>query len=92
MDQGVVMSKLLAAVCVAAVMGAAAIVFTGLASSIEAHSTPRATKGDRLDARPYGAACSERSWPYYEPQCLRNRVTPTREARAVRIVAADRSR
>jgi hypothetical protein len=47
-------------------------------------------KGDRLDVRPHGAACSERAWPYFEASCLRNTNSPIRQARPVRLVTTDR--
>jgi hypothetical protein len=85
------MTRLIAAAFAAVLLGAAAMLISGLAPS-EAHSTPVIVKGDRLDAKPYGAACSEKSWPYYEAGCLRNRVGATREAKVVRVVAARTTR
>jgi len=47
-------------------------------------------KGDRLDLRTYGSACSTRGWPYFETTCLRDITSPTRQAPAVRIVTPER--
>ena len=44
-------------------------------------------KTDRPDTRGYGPACSERGWPYYEPNCIHN---PNGEAKPMRIVLTDR--
>jgi hypothetical protein len=44
-------------------------------------------KTDRPDSRGYGPACSERGWPYYEPNCNHN---PNGEAKPMRIVLTDR--
>lgn len=85
------MTKIFAAAIAAVLFGGAAIlVFSGV-SSTEARSTPIIAKGDRLDAKDYGVSCSQASWPYYESDCLRNRVGATREAKSVRIVTTDRS-
>jgi hypothetical protein len=83
------MFKVLAATISAVLIAGAAALFLGFTPPVEAHSLPSA-KGDRLDAKPYGAACSEQSWPYYETKCLRNMVTPTRDARHVRVVSVDK--
>lgn len=69
-----------------------AILFVFGATTTEARSTPVTAKSDRLDARPYGAACSEATWPYYEAGCLRNTTTPTRRVAPVRVVTTDRVR
>jgi hypothetical protein len=49
-----------------------------------------AIKGDRLDIRPIGTACSQRAWPYYDNACLRDPRRPTGRTREFRIVSADR--
>lgn len=51
---------------------------------------PSAIKVEQLDVRSYGAACSERGWPYFETGCLRDANSPTQEARKVRMVGTDR--
>jgi hypothetical protein len=48
-------------------------------------------KGDRLDSREPGAACSQRSWPYYDTVCLRDPSRNGGRARDVRIVSSDRT-
>jgi len=79
-------SALAAASCVAA-----AIAFFPSFSKVEA-STPIPTmKGDRLDSREPGAACSQRSWPYYDTVCLRDPSRNGGRARDVRIVSSDRT-
>jgi hypothetical protein len=59
-----------------------------MTSVVQAHMY--SAKGDRLDAHPYGNACSERAWPYFEASCLRNTASATRQARVIRIVGTDR--
>jgi hypothetical protein len=49
-----------------------------------------AIKGEPMEVRNYGAACSERGWPYFETSCLRDANSPTHEVRAVRMVGTDR--
>ncbi|HUI97974.1 MAG TPA: hypothetical protein VLX44_19605 [Xanthobacteraceae bacterium] len=74
-------------VAAAALLAGAAVMIPGL-SPVQAHIM--GSKGDRLDLRPYGTACSERGWPYFETSCLRDTASPTRQARTVRIVGTDR--
>ncbi len=81
------MTKILAAVAAAALLAGVAVMIPGL-SPVQAHMM--GGKGDRLDLRPYGTACSERGWPYFETSCLRDASSPTRQARIVRIVSTDR--
>jgi hypothetical protein len=57
---------------------------------VQARAPVLGAKGDRIDARPIGAACSQREWPYFEATCLRDSKNPFGEARQVRIVSADR--
>jgi hypothetical protein len=84
-----VMIKFVAAIFAAALLaGLTVTVVPGLSSKVEAHSM--AAKGDRLDLKAYGAACSARAWPHFETTCLRDTTSPTREARPVRLVSTDR--
>lgn len=85
---GWAVTKILAAVAAAALLAGAAVMIPGL-SPVQAHMMGSG-KGDRLDLRPYGTACSERGWPYFETSCLRDTTSPTRQARTVRIVSTDR--
>jgi hypothetical protein len=82
------MIKIVAAVVAAAVSAGIIVMVPGLASKVEAHMM--AAKGDRLDLKTYGPACSERGWPHFEHSCLRDTTSPTREARQVRVVSTDR--
>jgi hypothetical protein len=83
------MIKLVAAILAAALLaGLTVAVVPGLSSNVEAHMLP--AKGDRLDLKPYGAACSARAWPHFETSCLRDTASSTREARTVRVVTTDR--
>jgi hypothetical protein len=80
--------KPFAAVSIAAVLAALAVTAPGLTPQVQAHLY--AIKGDRLDAKTYGPACSERGWPYFEASCLRDLTSPTREPRPVRMVGTER--
>jgi hypothetical protein len=84
----VVMLKLIAAVSGAGLLASVLVLIPGVTSAVQAHMY--SVKGDRLDVRPFGSACSERAWPYFEASCLRNTNSPTRQARVVRIVSTDR--
>ncbi len=84
------MNKIVAATAVAAMLASAAVVVPGLTAKVEASTPKMGVKGDRLDYRPYGTACSQRGWPYFETDCLRNASSPTRQAKAVRLVTTDR--
>lgn len=79
-----------AAMSAAVILGGVAVMVPGVSDEVAA-STPKAlAKGDRLDLRPVGAACSQRGWPHYEAGCLRNLTSPTRQAKPVRVVTVDR--
>jgi hypothetical protein len=75
---------------VAAAVIAAIIVAMPSLSMVQARGPALGVKGDRVDARPLGAACSQREWPYFESSCLRDVKNPFGEARQVRIVTTDR--
>jgi len=74
----------------AAAIIAAVIVAVPSLSMVHASAPVFGAKGDRVDARPIGAACSQHEWPYFEASCLRNAKNPFGEARQVRIVTTDR--
>ena len=83
------MIKLGAAILVALFVAGLAVTAPGVTSEVEAHNY--ALKADRLEApRTYGAACSERGWPYFEAGCLRDTNAATRQARPIRMVGTDR--
>jgi hypothetical protein len=82
------MIKIFAAVFGAALLAGAVVVIPGLSPKVEAHML--SAKGDRLDLKTYGPACSQRGWPYYESSCVRDTASPTRQARPVRMVGTDR--
>lgn len=84
------MTKMICAIVAAVLLGAGALVLTLFTGVVEARTPPAIVKGDRLDIRTYGPACSQRGWPYFEANCLRNTQTPTRQIRQVRIVSTDR--
>jgi hypothetical protein len=81
------MIKFVAAISTAALLAGLTVTVV-LSSNVEAHMLP--AKGDRLDLKTYGAACSTRAWPHFEATCLRDTTSPTREARPVRFVTTDR--
>jgi hypothetical protein len=83
------MIKLGAAVLVASFLTGLAVTAPGMTPQVEAHTY--AIKGERMvEVRNFGAACSERGWPYFETKCLDDANSPTRAARPVRMVGTDR--
>jgi hypothetical protein len=73
----------------AAFLAAAAITFPSV-SQVQARGPVLGAKGDRVDARALGTACSKNEWPYFEAACLRDAKYPFGQARQVRIVTTDR--
>jgi hypothetical protein len=83
------MIKLGAAVLVASFVAGLIVTAPGVTPQVEAHTY--AIKGERLEPlRTYGAACSQRGWPYFETSCLHDTNSPAREARPVRMIGTDR--
>ena len=56
----------------------------------DARAPRMGVKGDRLDLRPLGSTCSQRGWPYYEGECLRDRLKPGGQPDGVRRIGANR--
>lgn len=56
----------------------------------DARAPRMGVKGDRLDLRPLGPSCSQRGWPYYESECLRDRLKPGGQPDGVRRIGANR--
>ena len=75
---------------VAAVLVAGGIVGLFSLSQVQASAPVLGAKGDRVYARPIGAACAAREWPYFEAACLRDPKQPFGQARQVRLVSSDR--
>ena len=80
--------KILSGIAAVALGAAVMLVVPGVSPEVEAGTPPAAVKGDRLDYRPSGQACSERAWPYYEPDCLRK--TEASERPLVRVLSFHR--
>lgn len=78
------------AVLLAAAVAGALTVMPGASDRVVASTPLNAGKGDRLDIRPLGTQCSEQAWPYFEASCLRDRRAALGQAKAARIVTADR--
>jgi hypothetical protein len=76
----------------AVALGAAGVLaLPGFSPQVEASAPAPVAKGDRLDYRPLGPACSQQAWPYYETNCLRDRKQIAGQARTpVRVVSIDR--
>jgi multidrug efflux pump subunit AcrA (membrane-fusion protein) len=79
-----------AAIAAAAMLAGVAVLVPGISDEVSASTPQPLAKGDRLDLKPVGAACSQRGWPHYEATCLRNLNSPTRQAKTVRVVTVDR--
>ena len=84
------MIKALSAIAIAAFIAAALTVLPGFAPQVEASVPVALAKGDRLDIKPVGRACSEQAWPNFEASCLRNAATKTVNVREARLVTAER--
>jgi len=74
----------------AALLVAGIVSLPSLTPQVQARAPELGAKGDRVDGRPIGTACSRREWPYFEVSCLRDAKHPFGEARQVRIVSTDR--
>ena len=83
------MIKLGAAVLVGSFVTGLVVTAPVVTPPVEAHTY--AIKGERLEpVRTFGAACSERGWPYFETSCLRDINSPTRDVRPVRVIGTDK--
>ena len=82
--------RVLSAVAAAALGAAVMMALPGFSPAVEAGTTDPMVKTDRLDYRPLGTECTERAWPYYGANCLRDRSQVAGQARMVRLVTTDR--
>jgi hypothetical protein len=82
--------RILSAVAAATLGAAIVMALPGFSPAVEAGTSAPMIKTDRLDYRPLGSACTERAWPYYGANCLRDRGQPAGQARVVRLVTTDR--
>ena len=82
----------ISAIALAALFAGTATILPSLSDKVVASAPIHGGKGDRLDIRPLGGQCSERAWPYFEANCLRDNRTTMGQAKSARIVTADRSR
>jgi hypothetical protein len=83
-------SKAVSAILAAAAVAGALTIIPGASDKVSASSPLNSGKGDRLDIRPLGAKCSEQAWPYYEAACMKDVRSPMGQAKASRVVAADK--
>jgi hypothetical protein len=84
------MYRTLSAIAAAALGAAVVMALPGFSPSVEAGTTAPLAKSDRLDYRPLGSECTERAWPYYGANCLRDLAQTAGQARIVRLVTTDR--
>lgn len=82
--------RVLSAVAAAAFGAAVMMALPGFSPAVEAGTTDPMVKTDRLDYRPLGTECTERAWPYYGANCLRDSTQAAGQARTVRLVTTDR--
>ena len=80
----------ISAIALAALIAGAVTVLPGFSASVVASAPIHSGKGDRLDIRPLGNQCSEKAWPYFEANCLRDGRSQMGQAKAARVVTADR--
>ena len=72
------MIKLGAAILVGSFVTGLIVTAPGVTPPVEAHTyAVKAVEAPRA----YGAACSERGWPYFETNCLRDTTSPSRDVR-----------
>lgn len=86
------MIKSLSVMAGAALVAGLLVAVPGMSRDVEASTPAPGAKADRLDFRMTGPACSQRGWPYYEANCLRDASAPTRTVKSVRLVTTDRLR
>jgi hypothetical protein len=84
------MLKTLYAVAIAAIVATCFVAFPSLSPQVEASAPIPGAKADRADTRPLAVGCSQSAWPYFEASCLRDTRNTFGQARAVRIITADR--
>ena len=80
----------ISAIALAALIAGTATILPTFSGKVVASAPIHSGKGDRLDIRPLGTQCSERAWPYFEANCLRDGRAMMGKAKAARIVTADR--
>ena len=76
-------------VAAAAIVGGATVL-SGASEKASVTLPLHSVKGDRLDLRTTGPDCSQQAWPYYEASCVKDRRHAMGQAKAARIVTADR--
>jgi hypothetical protein len=91
--------RILAGIAAAALGATVALVLPGFSPDVAA-SIPSphvgagiasATgKADRLPERLVGTACSEKAWPYFEADCLRDRTPTANLTRTIRLISPER--
>jgi hypothetical protein len=84
------MIKTAYAICAAAVVAGAFVAMLSISQQVEARGSVPGLKADRADSRPLAKDCSQNAWPYFEASCLRDTRHPFGQARAARLVSADR--
>jgi hypothetical protein len=82
--------RVLSAIAAAAVGAAVVMALPGFSPAVEAGTAAPIIKTDRLDYRPLGTDCTDRAWPYYGVNCLRDSTQAAGQARTVRLVTTDR--
>jgi hypothetical protein len=84
-------TKSITAIAAAAMAASLAVFLTSAVPEAKAAShvsgAQPLAKGDRLSALTRGAACSSRSWPYYDQNCRFDLRKPANDAPTVRIIA-----
>jgi hypothetical protein len=84
-------SRALSAVIAAAAIAGALTVLPGASEKVSASTPLNSGKGDRLDYRAVGPDCSQLAWPFYEATCVKDRRQAMNQAKAARIVTAERA-
>jgi hypothetical protein len=83
-------TKVLSAIAAAALGAAVVMILPGFSPTVEAGTAGPALQAEPVHNRPLGRDCTQQAWPYYAPDCLRDRTQASGKPRAVRLVSTDR--
>ncbi len=82
--------RIVLALVAAALVACFFTIITATADQREDSARVAVVSGDQLDRRPIGPQCSQRAWPYYEADCLRDLRPQSEQPKNVRVVTTER--
>ena len=82
------MFKIFGAIVAAAAVAGVLVVVPGISADVSAsteiYTVNHTAKADRLEIKIVTAAtCSERAWPYYDRNCVKNEISADRKVRVI---------